>query len=424
LTAEIVEISSCKKNLAAELPAEELDQEIDKIAREYARTAKIPGFRPGKVPLKIILQRFGNDMRQEATNKIIDRTWKQAIDEHHLHPLAQPVLKEVENKPEQPLRFTLAFEVMPDVEVKDYKGVAVKQPAVDITDEKVEQTLERIREQNAQFIPVDEGEAADGHTLTVTVDGKFDGEAKSTHEDEITLVLGHPQTNEDFTKNLIGAKSGEQRTFDVEYPADYYRKEFAGKKVHYTVVVKDIKEKQLAELNDDFAKDIGQESLEALKEKVRNDLVTQATQNAEKEAREALLKSIIDSQTVEIPDCLVQEEIESNVNRLATRLAMQGIDLNHASLDWKKIFEEERPNAELSVRRSIFLDAIARQEKIDISDEEVDLELQKIAEGTNKSVTALRAQLEKENRIEGFRQHLMENKAFDFIYRNAKITVE
>jgi trigger factor len=424
LTAEIVEISSCKKNLAAEMPAEELDREIDKIAREYARTAKIPGFRPGKVPLKIILQRFGNDMRQEATNKIIDRTWKQAIDEHHLHPLAQPVLKEVENKPEQPLRFTLAFEVMPDVEVKDYKGVAVRQPPVDISDETVAQTLERMREQNAQFIPVDEGEAADGHTLTVTVDGKFDGESKSTHEDEITLVLGHPQTNEEFTKNLIGSKPGEQREFDVEYPADYYRKEFAGKKVHYSVTVKDIKEKQLAELNDDFAKDIGHESLDALKEKVRNDLVTQATQNAEKEAREALLKSIIDSQTVEIPDCLVQEEIESNVNRLATRLAMQGIDLNHASLDWKKIFEEERPNAELSVRRSIFLDAIARQENIDVSDEEIDSELQKIAEGTNKSVAALRAQLEKESRIEGFRQHLRENKAFDFIYRNAKITVE
>jgi trigger factor len=424
VTVEIVEVSSCKKDLAVELPAIELDQEIDKIAREYVRSAKVPGFRPGKVPLSIIRQRYGNDMRQEATHKIIERSWKQAIDEHHLHPLTQPVIKDLENKPESPLKFTLSFEILPDLEVKDYKEVPVTRASPEVTDERLNQAFEGVREQHAQFIPVNEGEAADGHILTVTVDGKFEGETNPTHEDNITLVLGHPQTNEEFTKNLLGAKTEETRIFDVEYPEDYYRKPFAGKRVHYSVLVKEIKEKQLPELNDDFAKDIGHENLAAFKEKVRNDLVTQATQGAEKDAREALLKSIMERQKVDVPDCMVQDELESHINRMATRLAMQGIDLNQTSIDWKKIFDEERPNAEQSVRRSIFLDAIARQENIEISDEEIDSELQKIAEGTNKSVAVLKAQLEKESRIEGFKQHLRENKAFDFIYRNAKITVE
>jgi len=424
LTAEIVEVSSCKRDISVELPATELEQEIDKIAREYGRNAKVPGFRPGKVPLSVLRQRFGKDMRQEATQKIIERSWKQAIDEHDLKPLAQPVVKDLENKQDQPLKFTLSFEIMPALEIKDYKEVPVTQASVDITDEDVGKAIESIREQHAQFSPVDEGTAEDQHILSLTVDGNFEDGTEPTHEEDITLILGHPQTNEEFTKNLIGARQNETRTFDIEYPEDYHRKEFAGKKVHYTVLIKEIKEKQLPEFNDDFAKDIGHDNLEAFKEKVRNDLVTQATQNAEKEAREAVLKDIMERHEVEVPDCMVQEELEANVNRMATRLAMQGVDLQNASIDWKKIFDEERPNAEQVVRRSIVLDAIVRQENIEISEEDIDSELQKIAEGTNKSAASLKAQLEKEGRLEGFKQHLRENKAFDFIYRNAKITVE
>ncbi|MBN2319024.1 MAG: trigger factor [Acidobacteria bacterium] len=424
MTAEIVEVNSCKRNLEVELPATELDQEINGLSREYARKAKVPGFRPGKVPLSIIQQRYGKEIRQEATQKIIERTWQQAIDEHNLKPLAQPAIKDIENKPDNPMKFTLSFEVLPDLEVKDYKEVPVTKASPRVTDEKVDQTIESYREQQAQFIPVDEGEAVDGHILTVTVDGRFEDDSEATRQEDITLVLGHPQTHEEFTKNLLGVKPGETRSFDVEYPEDYHQKQFSGKKVHWSVLVKEIKEKQLAELNDDFAKDIGHESLEAFKEKVRNDLITEATQSAEKEAREALLKSVMERQTVDVPECMVQDELESHVNRMATRLAMQGVDIQQASIDWKKVVDEERPRAEDSVRRSIFLNAIARQENIEISDEEVDSELQKIAEGTNKSVAALKAQLEKEGRIEGFKQHLRENKAFDFIYRNAKITVE
>ncbi len=424
MTAEIVEVNSCKRDLEVELPEAELDQEINGLAREYARKAKVPGFRPGKVPLSIIQQRYGKDIRQEATQNIIERSWKQAIDEHKLQPLAQPVVKDLENKPDSPLKFKLSFEVLPDLQVENYKEVPVTQASAEVTDEKVDQAIEGYRERQAQFIPLDDGEAGDGHILTVTVDGQFEDETEPAHQEDITLILGHPQTHEEFTKNLLGVRSSETRNFDVEYPEEYHQEQFAGKKVHWTVLVKEIKEKQLADLNDDFAKDNGHESLETFREKVRNDLITDAAQTAEKEAREALLKSIMERQKLDVPDCLVQDELESHVNRIAARLAMQGVDIQQASIDWKKIFDEERPRAEESVRRSIFLNAIAKQENIEISDEEMDSELQKIAAGTNKSVAALKAQLEKENRIEGLKQHLRENKAFDFIYRNAKITVE
>jgi len=423
LTVEIVEVSSCKRNLAAEVQAQEVDQEVENLAREYAKNVKVPGFRPGKVPLSVIRQRFGSDLLKDATQNIIERCWKKALTEHELQPLAPPIVKDVDSKPGSPLKFTVSFEVLPPLEVKDYKGLTLTLPSTEVTDESVNQALENLREQHAQFVPVDGSEARDGHYVTINVDGQFDGETKPTHEEDVTLIIGHPQTNAEFSSNLSGARAGEMRTFDVSYPADYHRKRFAGKTVHYTVTVKDIKEKVLAELNDDFAKDVGSDNLEALRIKVRDELVTQVKGNAEKKAREELLDSIVQRQTLEVPECLVEDELEAHTRRIVSNLAYQGIDINQTAIDWKKILDQERPRAEQSVRRQLFLDAIARQEGIEVTREEVDSELQKVAEGTSKSAAALRAQLEKEERIHSFEQHLRQNKALDFIYRNANISV-
>ncbi len=420
MTVQIIEVNGCKRDLAVEIPPQEVEQEVDKIAREYSRNVKVPGFRPGKVPLNIVRQRYGNDLQQEAVQRIIEQSWKNAIAEHNLQPLAPPSVKEVDNKPGNPLKFTVSFEILPSLEVKDYKGVSTTLAPSDVSDENVNQAIENLREQHAQFVPVD-GEARDGLYLTVTVDGQFEENSKPIHEEDITLIIGNAQTDADFSKNLQGAKPGETRTFEVSYPEDYHRKRFAGKKVQYSVLVKDIKEKQLAELNDDFAKDLGSEGLDALRAKVRDELVTQARKNAEKKAREALLDGIIERQAVDVPECMVQEELEAHARRIANNLAYQGIDINQTSIDWKKLFEDERPHAEQSVRRSIFLNAIARQESIEVADEEIDSELQMLAQGTGKSAAALRAQLEKEERIQSLREHLRQNKALDFIYRNANI---
>jgi trigger factor len=423
LTVEIVEVSSCKKNLAVEVPSQEVDQEVANLAKEYARNAKVPGFRPGKVPMNVIRQRYGTDLLKEATQKIIERCWKSALSEHNLRPLAPPVVKDVENKPGSPLKFTVTFEVLPQLEVKDYKGLPATLSSVEVTEENVNQALENLRERQAQFVPVDGGEARDGYYVTLTVDGQFEGEGKPMHEEDVTLIIGHPQTNIEFSNNLRGARAGETRNFEVSYPADYQRKRFAGRTVRYNVLVKDIKEKLLAELNDEFAKDIGSENLEALHTKILDELVTQAKESAEKKTREALLDSIVQRQTLEVPECMVEEELEAHSRRVASNLAYQGIDINQTAIDWKKVFDEERPRAEQSVRRTIVLDAIVRQEGIEVTKDEVDSELQKLAEGTSKSAAALKAQLEKEERIQSFEEHLRQNKALDFIYRNANISV-
>ena len=422
LNLEIVDVNSCQKNLVVEIPAEEVDQEVDKLAREYAKRAKVPGFRPGKVPLNIIKQRFGSELRSNATQDIIQRVWKEALETRDLHPLAEPTVKDLQDQPGSPLKFTVSFEVLPPIEIKDYKGVAVTVAFAPIEDAHVDKALEALREQHAQFVPYESGEIKDGHHVALTIDGEFEGGGKPLHEDDVTCVVGDSQTNQTFSDNLRGAKLGEARSFDVSYPADYHRKRFAGKTVHYAVTIKDIKEKHLAELNEEFAKDLGVESLEDLSNKVRDDLITNAKRSAEKESREAVLDAIVQRHTLDVPESLVRDELEEHARRIATNLARQGIDVNKTSIDWKKVFEEERPRAEQTVRRSIVLDAIARLEGLDVTEEELEAEFQKLAEGMNKSSAAIRAQFEKDKRIQGFREHLRQNKALDFIYRNANIS--
>ena len=219
MTVEIVEVSGCKRNLAVEVPPQEVDQEMDNLAREYARNAKVPGFRPGKVPLNIIRQRYGADLLKDATQNIIERCWKSALSEHNLRPLAQPVVKDVDNKHGNPLKFTLSFEILPPLEIKDYQGLPATLSSSEVTEENVNQAIQNLREQHAQFVPVDGSEALDGHYVTVTVDGEFEGEGKPMHEEDVTLIVGHAQTNVEFSNHLRGARTGETRNFDVVYPA-------------------------------------------------------------------------------------------------------------------------------------------------------------------------------------------------------------
>jgi len=422
LTIEIVDVNSCKRNLIAEVPADQVDREIDSLARKYALRVKVPGFRPGKVPLNIVKQRFQADLRSDATQDIIQRCWKDAIEEHHLEPLSEPVLQDLKDEAGSPLKFILAFEVVPALEVKDYKGISVTAESVKVEDADVDKAVEDLRERQAQFVPVEQAEARDGHMLTLSVDGVFEDGSRPIHEDEVTCIIGSPETNETFSNNLRGAKTGEVRSFDVSYPETYHRKKFAGKLLHYTATVRELKEKHLPEAGDELAKDLGAESLQDLRVKIRDELVTKGERTAEKKAREALIDDIVRRTSFDVPECLIQDELKDHARRIASNLAHQGIDVGKVSLDWKKIFEEERPNAEKAVRRSMVLDAIARKENLEVTEAELEAEFEKIAQGTGKSTAAVRAQFEKDKRIQGFREHLRQNKALDFIYLNANIT--
>jgi trigger factor len=422
LNVEITDVNSCKKNLTAEVPAEQVEQALGRLAAEYARQAKIPGFRPGKVPLSIVKQRFGTDLRNDATHEIITNIWKQTVAERGIEAIAEPSVEKVESEPGSPLKFTLSYEIMPKLEVTEYKGIAVTIPAVNVRDEDVAEALETLRNRYAQFIPVESGGAQEGHLISMHLDGEIEGGGKPIHEEDSSLILGASQSRPEFSEHLKGIGIDEEREFDIQYGEDARPKRLAGKRVHYKAKIKDIKEKKLAELNDDFAKDLGTDNLEALRTRVRDDLTARTKQAAEDKGREAVLDQIVQRLTFDVPETLVHEELENNARRIAGNLARQGIDVSKVSLDWKKIFEEERPFADKAVRNRLVLDAISRQENFQVTDEEIEAEFQKMAEGTGKSAAVLRAQFEKDQRLQSFRQYLLQNKALDFIYRNATIS--
>jgi trigger factor len=422
LTVQIVDVNQCKKNLVGEVPPEKVTQKIDTLAREFGNRVKVPGFRPGKVPLNIIKQRYSNELWQEATEDIIRHAWKDALSEHNLEPISEPVVETVNGEPGKALQFTLSFEILPKLEIKDYRGVNVTAASDKVGAAEVDHALQHLREQNAQFIPVEKGEIHDGHYVTMKVDGEFADGGEPVHEDDITLIIGDPATDAQFSENLRGAMVSDVRTFDVSYPEDYHRKRFAGKTAHYAVTIREIKDKQLGELNDDFAKDIGAENLEQLKTRIQDDLVTKARRDAEMKARETVLEDILSRHSFEVPECLVDDELRDRARRLAAGLAQQGVDIKQTSIDWKKLFEEERPRAAQAVRRSMVLDAIANQEGIQVTDAEIDEHLETIAKSTQKSAAAIRAQFEKDKRIQGLTELLRHNKTLEFIYRNANIT--
>ena len=421
MTHEIKEINSCKRNLVVEVPAERLEEEIDKQAKALAQRAQVPGFRPGKVPLTVIKQRYRAELRNDATQEMVRRAWKEALEEHQLHPINEPSLENLSNELGNPLKFTLEFEILPAFEAKDYKGVSVTVPRTDVTEKDVDEAVESLRERNAQYVPVEEGEVRDGHLVALSVEGVFEEGGKPLQEDNVTCIVGAPETNETFTENLRGARLGETRSFTVTYPADYHRKRYAGKKVAYTANLKEIKEKHLSE-PEDLARELGAASLEDLRSRIRDELVTKAARAAEKKARDAVMDEVILRNSIEVPGSLVDSELEDYVHRIAGNLAQQGIDPNKTSIDWRKLFEEERPNAEKTVRRTLILDAIARQEAIEVTEKDLDDAFEKLAEGTQRTAVAIRAQFEKDQKIQSFRDHLRRNKALDFIHLNANIS--
>jgi len=422
LNAEIVNVSGCKRNLLLEIPADELSRAIDGLAGSYAMKAKVPGFRPGKIPLSVIKQRYSSELRDEARQELISQSWERAKAEHKLDPISAPRVEDVRAEPGEPIRVTISFEILPSIDITEYKGVRSTMPEPRVEEAEVDQAIEQMLERQAQYIPDEEVTVRDGHMVTACIDGEFSDGGKPLHDDNINLVVGDPQTNDDFSVNLRGGKLGETRSFTVTFPADHPRTRFAGKTVQYAVQIKEIKRKELPQLNDEFARDLGLETLAGLRDSVRNELVRKAQRDAEEKAKDEILEQILQRLAFDVPECLIEEELHERAQRLAASFAYQGIDISKTGFNWKAFSQDERPQAEKSVRGKLVLDAIARKETLEVGDKDLDEEFERMSRASDKSAAALRAQFEKDQRIQRVRANLLRHKALDFVYRNANIS--
>ena len=424
MKTEFTDVSETQKTITIEIPSDVVDAEINKIARGYSRQARLPGFRPGKVPATIVKQRFKDQILHDVMHGLIPRAVEEALQERGIEPVDTPNIKDVVLEEGQPLKFTAAVETVPPFDPGDLGTLTATRPSAAITDAAVDQMLERLRERAAKFEAVEGRAIAEGDTAVVDID-RNDTDGEPDRHESVSIEIGGAANPPGFDANLIGMSPGEQKTFTVHFPADYAVKEMADTDVTYTVAVKDVRRKVLPELDDELAKDLGAfESLAALRDRVRADLEEEARDSATRQIRSTVLKQLSERVTFDLPTSLVEREIDRRLEEFARQLMQQNVDPRQAGIDWAQFREAQRDPARAAVASALVLDEIARRENITVTGEDVDKEVERFAVRAGRTAAALRAQLEKEGGLARLQAGLRREKAVDLALSHARITDE
>jgi trigger factor len=418
--------ATCKREVELEIPAENVQKATEKVARDIARVARVPGFRPGKAPITLIRRRFAEDIQGEVVQSLVPEYLEKALDEKKMTPVTRPEVDQVQFKEGEPLKFRAVFEVLPDFELGDYKNLQVSIDEIKIGDEQVEKTLEEMRERGASYVPVEGRPAKDGDYVLLKLIGTPAGGGEPVQADNILSHLGGEETLESFTENLRGANPGETKQFESRYPDDYPDQKLAGKTYNYSVDVQGIKEKKLPELNDEFAKDAAGEqggvtTLEELRKKIRENLDAAREQERTSQAREKILEQLVKQHDFPVPEALIEGQMDVRLERVVRSLAAQGVDPRAVNVDWVSLRRKQRDNAINDVKAELLLDRIATAENIEATDEDVDKEFATLAERSGESVTALRARLTKQGALDRMKSKLRSDKVIEWLYRTSRI---
>jgi trigger factor len=424
MKTEFTDVSETQKTLTIEIPSDIVDAEINKVARDYSRQARIPGFRPGKVPPTVVKQRFREQILHDVMHGLIPKAVDEALQERGIEPVDTPNIKDVNLKEGEPLTFTAAIETVPSFDPGDLSTITLNPAKTVVTEDAIEQTLQRLRDRAAKIEAVEGRPVADGDTVVLDIERKdADGEA-DTHEN-VSLELGATANPPGFDAHLIGMNPGDRKTFTVHFPEDYAVKEMANTDVEYSVTLKEIKKRLLPELDDEFAKDLGEfDSLAALRERVRTDMQAEADEAAQRQLRSELLKQLSERVTFDLPASMVEREIDRRLEEFVRQLMSQNVDPRQAGIDWAQFREAQREPGRAAVASALVLDEIARRENITVPPDAVDREIEQFALRAGRTPAALRAQLEKEGGLARLTTGLRRERAVDLaLERAAKANV-
>lgn len=425
MKAELIDVSECKKNLDIEIPQEVVDHEITHIAQEFARKARVPGFRPGKAPIGVVKTRFRDEIISEMMQHLLPKYFGDAIDERKLDIVQAPRFESVDYNTGKPLRFKAVFEVYPKLSITNYEGIPVQEVSSQVEESEVEASLKKLQEEMAELVPVEDGRAIkEGDFAEISYSGAIEGsdEPPITGEKAVAEIGGRTTVKE-FSENLIGAMANEEKTFKVDYRADYPEKRLAGKTVEYKVRVEGIKVKEVPEINDELAQRFGDyKILDELKAKIREDLEKHKREHAQEQMREKLLEWLEDNNEFEIPDSLVERQLQIRVQRLLRDLARQGINPQRLDVDWGKIREDQQQQAIRDVKGSLILDHISEKEKIRVEDAELEAEIDRIAAETNRPKERVKEVLSRESGLERLRGQIRNKKTLDVLEAKARLS--
>ena len=416
-------VSTTKREIEVEIPAQDVARETDSLVQKYQKLARIPGFRKGHAPASIIRRQFAEDLKTEVAETLVPRYFRREAEKQGLTPISQPRVTDLHIHDGEPLRFKASFEVMPEIPVDGYKELRAEHPEIAVTDEEVNQAIQDIREQHATYTPIEDRTIAEGEFAQVSLVGTTkDGDGAPIKMDEILVEIGGKNTLPEFTENLRGASAGDERTFDVKYADDYSDKRLAGTTFSYTVKVQALKQKALPELNDDFAKELGNDfqTIDQVKQRIREQMETEKRQNIEREGKEKLMADLVKRNEFKVPEALVERQVDLRLERGLRALAAQGMKPEDMKgMDFNRLRAGQREGAEQEVKSSLLLERIAELEKLEVSDEEMDREIETISKQTKQTTEAVRARLTEDGALDRIRHRIRNEKALEFLYRQS-----
>jgi trigger factor len=421
MKTEFTDVSETQKTITIEIPSDVVDAEIDRIAKGYSKQARLPGFRPGKVPATVVKQRFKDQILHDVMHGLIPRAVAEALQERGIEPVDTPNIRDVALQEGQPLKFTAAVETVPPFDPGDLSTLEAHRPSTDVTDANVDEMLHRLRERAAKYEPVEGRPITDGDTVVLDIE-RTDPDGQPDRHENVSIELGSAANPPGFDAHLIGLSAGDEKTFVTHFPEDYSVAEMANTDVTYSIKVKDVRRRVLPELDDEFAKDLGEfDSLAALRDRVRSDLREESVEKADRQVRTDILKQLAERVTFELPPSLVEREIDRRLEEFARQLMQQNVDPRQAGIDWAQFREAQREPAHAAVASALALDEVARRENVTVTPEDIEREIERFAARAGRTPAALRAQLEKEGGIGRLSTGLRREKAVDLALSRARM---
>lgn len=413
-------IEGCKHSLDIEVPVADVEKETERVAADLQKKVRLPGFRPGKAPLTIVKSKFAGEIQQDVVESLVPRFFHDAAEKDGLQVVGRPNIVDLHFHAGEPLKFKAEFEIAPTFDLGEYRGITIPYAEPEVTDTDIDERINSIREQKAEYVNEDPRPLVDGDYAVVSLESLSGVEPKIS-QDEMMMKIGDEATLAAFTENLRGASPEDVREFDITYPEDYDREQLAGKTVRFKATVKAVRRKELPELNDEFAKDLGDfQTLDEFKETVRKTIFREREHQAQEAAKHDIIDKLVDAHDFPVPEAYINRQIEMNVQNQLQQLSMQGMDPRNLKLDWSKVKEAQSPRAARDVRASLILDKVAEREAIGATQEEVDAEVGRIARQQRETVPVVRAKLEKDGTIGRIVGHIRTDKTLRMLFEQAR----
>jgi trigger factor len=424
MKVNVEETSPSKRVLSVEVPSDLVTERVEATFRAWGQKLQLPGFRRGKVPAQIIRRRFEAEVHEEVLRELIPDSYREALTEAAIEPVSQPTLEDVHFHAGEPLTYRAVVEVKPRVTVTDYHGIALEQEKVEVTDAELERALEYLRDDAAEYVPMEGWPALKDDLVILDHEGTIQGKPfKGGSGKNLTIALGHEGYLPGFAEQLSGMKKGDSKQFALQVPADSPRKELAGRTIEFKVTVKEVKKRRVPELNDEFAKTVGDvESLAALRDKLREQLVQRKNREQDGELRRRLMNTLVRQHEIEAPEGMVERETAAVLDEFLMTLRASGGRIQGLTDDPEVLKAKARETATRRIKESLLLEAIARQENLTVTDEEIEAEIQNLARLYRQEPSAMRTSLEDPVRRARLTGRILERKALDFLMAQATIS--